>query len=120
MEHHLSSCSDCIIHFEQAIILSFSGLEKTYGEAPDVSEQVMKAIRIQPTRQPIRKPISFLHYGLTASIAFLLFHIGFFDIIFTFAGTGTFVTEQSDQFIFQTTETSGHWIQSISSFLILR
>lgn len=118
MEHHLSSCSHCIKQYEQAISDSFSILENNYGAAPDLSNDIMQSIL--PTRWNVRKPISFLHYGIAASIAFLLLQLGFFEIVSAYVDRTSLVSEKSDHIMNQAATASNLWIESLYQFLKLK
>jgi predicted anti-sigma-YlaC factor YlaD len=118
MEHHLSSCSHCITLYEQAITDALSILESDHGDAPDLSDEIMQAI--QPTKHSVRKPVSFLHYGIAASIAFLLLQVGFFEGVSAYAGKTSLVSEQSDQMMNQAATTSTIWIEYLYNLLKLK
>jgi hypothetical protein len=118
MEYHLSSCSYCIKQYEQAITDSCSILENEYGASPDLSDDIMQFI--QPTRRNIRKPVSFLHYGIAASIAFLLLQLGFFEVVSAYVDKTSLVSEQSNHIINQATTSSNQWIESLYHFLKLK
>jgi hypothetical protein len=118
MEHHLSSCSHCIKQYEHAILDSFTILESEYGDAPDLSDEIIQSI--QPTRQNVRKPISFLHYGIAASIAFLLLQLGFFEVVSAYVDKTSLVSAQSNHIINQAATSSNQWIESLYHLLKLK
>lgn len=86
MENHLSQCSSCLTRYEHALIQSMDVLEEQYGEAPDFTQAVMEKIQSRK-REVYSSPLSFIHYGIAASIAILLFNIGIFDDLITYTET---------------------------------
>lgn len=127
LEHHLTSCSTCMSAYEEALTESFSVLEQTYGPAPDLSDQIMATILAseKPVSSPDRQrkqqiehvrltKTALFHYGIAASIAFLLYQVGFFDHIFSYAERSQELTNQSTQWFENARLSTEQWLSKLN------